>query len=279
MTTHDEATAQPPNRREFLTRLGAAGLGVAAGSILAGCGGGSNSSGGSAVAQTPNNDAAILGAAATAEALATTMYYNIINTPNGIFNTGPQNISGNAADKAYLVAGYEQELNHYQTLATFAPSVTMATNFYFPTGMFTNAQMTINTLVTLEDAFIAAYLIGVQQFSTTANRLLAAQILGVESEHRTLARVIANDLGLATVTGLSGSAEGVTPSGNAANNLAYERTFNSALQANIANVVTALTPFLSSSASHSVMTNLGTAVAGAPSAGQTLVAVNVSTTS
>ncbi len=277
MTNIDETVRPSAKRREFLTRLGSAGLGVAAGTILAGCGGGSNS-GGRAVAQTPNNDAAILQAAAIAEAVATTMYYNIINTTGGIYNTGTPNISGNAPDQAYLVAGYEQELAHYQALASYAPSITAATNFYFPTGMFTNAQTTLDTLVTLEDAFIAAYLIGVQQFSTTPNRLLAAQILGVESEHRALARVIANDLSLTAVSGLGGS-EAVAPPSNAANNLAYERTFNSAFNSNISNVVAALTPFLSSSASHSVTTSFGTALAGAPSAGQTTVAVNTSTTS
>jgi hypothetical protein len=53
-----------------------------------------------------------------------------------------------------------------------------------------DAQTTLNILVTLEDAFIAAYLVGVRNFSTTNLRLTAARIMGIESDHRTLARVL-----------------------------------------------------------------------------------------
>ena len=57
--------------------------------------------------------------------------------------------------------------------------------------MFADAQTTLNTLVTLEDAFIAAYLVGVREFSTADLRVTAARIMGIESDHRTLARVVA----------------------------------------------------------------------------------------
>ena len=68
-------------------------------------------------------------------------------------------------------------------------------------------------LVTLEDAFIAAYLVGVRHFSTADLRVTAARIMGIESDHRTLARVICADIPpqnggpLATVTGLQGIPE------------------------------------------------------------------------
>ena len=55
--------------------------------------------------------------------------------------------------------------------------------------MFGNARVTLSTLVTLEDAFIAAYLIGVRHFCTPDLRVTAARIMGIESDHRTLARV------------------------------------------------------------------------------------------
>ena len=64
--------------------------------------------------------------------------------------------------------------------------------------MFSNAQTTLNALVTLEDAFIAAYLVGVRHFSTADLRVTAARIMGIESDHRTLARVVAP--GVATAT-------------------------------------------------------------------------------
>ena len=64
--------------------------------------------------------------------------------------------------------------------------------------MFADAQTTLNVLVTLEDAFIAAYLVGVRDFSTADLRVTAARIMGIESDHRTLARVVAP--GVATRT-------------------------------------------------------------------------------
>ena len=60
--------------------------------------------------------------------------------------------------------------------------------------MFADAQTTLNILVTLEDAFIAAYLVGVRNFSTRDLRVTAARIMGIESDHRTLARVLAGDV-------------------------------------------------------------------------------------
>jgi hypothetical protein len=59
--------------------------------------------------------------------------------------------------------------------------------FYYPPKMFADAQTTLNILVTLEDAFIAAYLVGVRQFSTPDLRVTAARIMGIESNHRVIA--------------------------------------------------------------------------------------------
>ena len=256
---------QDIDRRNLLKIGGAAGLGLLGAGILAGCGGsgsGSKSSGSS------TTDQSILNAAATAEALATTMYYNIIVTAGGIFTSG---LTGNAPDMAYLVAGYEQELNHYNFLVS-AGAKPLAATFYFPTNMFVNPQTTMNTVVTLEDAFIAAYLIGVRDFSTSALKVIAAQIMGVECEHRTLARDISNDLGLTSVTGLSGTAEAVNAPNNTANNLAYERTFSSALP-DISHVVAALGPFVQPGTAGFSTTafQFSTASAAAPSAGQPTV--------
>jgi len=243
--------------------MGTAAIGTAAAALVVGCGGGN----GSAKA-AGNMDQSILNAAATAEALATVMYYNIIHLSGSIYQTGP--LSSNAPDKAYLVAGYEQELNHYNFLVAHG-GVALATTFYFPTNMFTDPQTTVNTLVTLEDAFIAAYLIGVRDFSSTALKVIAGQIMGVEAEHRTLARVITNDLGLSAVSGLAGS-EQVGAPGYTANNLAYERTFSTALP-DISHVVGALGPYVTPGTAGFSATAFpfSTANAAAPSAGQTPV--------
>ena len=127
----------------------------------------------------------------------------------------------------------------------WAPAYTET--FYFPTGMFGGPETyatTVNTLVTLEDAFIAAYLIGVRDLPNSDLRVLAARIMGVEAEHRALGRVIAADLNLHSTTGLSGKPEGVDgTAGFAANNLAYERRFEPPFLA-ISDIVKALGPFI-----------------------------------
>ena len=97
-------------------------------------------------------------------------------------------------------------------------------------------------LVTLEDAFIAAYLVGVRNFSAPALRVLAARIMGIESDHRTLARVLAGDVSatdggpIKKITGLQGKAERADPP----NNNGYERTLK---WTKISQAVTALGPF------------------------------------
>lgn len=229
----EPASSNNISRRSLLKVLGAGAAVTAATALLVGCGGSSgNGSPATSIDQT------ILNAAATAEGLASTMYANIITS--SLYTTG---LNGNGPDQAYLVAAFEQEVLHYNLLLSVG-AVPLATTFYFPAGMFGNSTTyatTVNTLVTLEDAFIAAYLIGIESFTAVGNKVLAGQILGVESEHRTLARVIANDLNLSSTTGLSGTPESVMPPTHTTNNIAYERRFG--LTA-IGQVVTALTPFV-----------------------------------
>jgi hypothetical protein len=113
--------------------------------------------------------------------------------------------------------------------------------------MFIDSQTTINVLVTLEDAFIAAYLVGVRHFSTANLRVTAARIMGIESDHRTLARVIAGDISvqndgpLSAVTGLQGVAEPISPP----NNNEYERTQK---WSSIKQALAALMPFVNKTA-------------------------------
>lgn len=213
------------DRRTLLKSAALAGIGTIAGGILAGCGGN-----GAGVANS-TRDQNILGAAKIAEALATTMYTAIINDAPFFGTLSPE-------DQSYITAARDEEKFHYDLLRAATGGIDAQLNYYFPSGMFTDIQVTINTLVTLEDAFIAAYLVGVQDFSTPSLRVLAAQIMGIESDHRTLARLIGDELGLSAVVGLSGTPEDVDPP----NNNVYERTYN---LTNINQVVAALTPFLS----------------------------------
>ncbi len=81
--------------------------------------------------------------------------------------------------------------------------------------------------------------------------------MGIESDHRSLARVIAADLGLATVTGAQGVAENVSPS----NNNGYERTLQ---WTKIDQAVAALTPFVNATAAGKAGFDTGTSYAFQP---------------
>ncbi len=180
-------------------------------------------------------DLEILKAAQIAEALAVTTYTNIINTAP-FFKNIPDD------DQQYLEGALQEEMSHYLLEEGVTKKPTPFTSFYYPQNMFTDAQTTLNTLVTLEDAFIAAYLVGVRHFSTPDLRVTAARIMGIESDHRTLARVIGPDVAsanggpLSAVTGIQKVAESVAPP----NNNGYERTLG---LKNIGQAVEALLPF------------------------------------
>jgi hypothetical protein len=178
----------------------------------------------------------ILIAAQIAEALAVTTYTNIIdNAP--FFKGLPDD------DQGYLIAARSEEMSHFHLEKSVTDTHTPFTSFFYPKEMFSSAQVTLNTLVTLEDTFIAAYLVGVRNFSTADLRVTAARIMGIESDHRTLARVLASDVAakfggpLETLTGLAGVPEKVDPP----NNNTYERT---ACWTEISQALTALTPFV-----------------------------------
>jgi hypothetical protein len=178
-------------------------------------------------------DRDILVAAEIAEALAVTTYSNIINI-------APFFTRLESDDQGYLKAALQEEMSHY----LLEQSVTdQFASFFYPFNMFADAQTTLNTLVTLEDAFIAAYLVGVRNFSTPELRVTAARIMGIESDHRTLARVVgpnvaAQDGGpIETITGIQGIAESVDPP----NNNGYERTL---CWSKIDQAVQALLPFV-----------------------------------
>src|SRR5437660_7727874 len=226
------------DRRAFVGRAAATGAGVVVG-------------GGALGALVPSfaaakkggvkkRDIAILGAAQIAEALAVTTYTNIINT-------APFFKRLQKDDQGYLKAARQEEMSHYLLEMSVTKKPSPFTTFYYPRNMFDDAQTTLDVLVTLEDAFIAAYLVGVRDFSNSNLRVTAARIMGIESDHRTLARVVApgvakSDGGpIEKVTGIQGKAESVDPP----NNNGYERTLR---WTKIGKAVTALTPFIDKSA-------------------------------
>jgi Ferritin-like domain len=238
---------QGTDRRQFLGRAAATGAGVLAGGGALGAlapsfaaaknggakGGHGHAEGGHGHAK--KRDLEILGAAQIAEALAVTTYTNIINTAAFFSRLASD-------DQGYLKAARQEEMSHYLLEEGVTHKPSPFTTFYYPPKMFSDAQTTLNVLVTLEDAFIAAYLVGVRDFSTADLRVTAARIMGIESDHRTLARVVAPGVAaqdggpVETVTGIQGKAESVDPP----NNNGYERTLQWTA---ISKAVEALTPF------------------------------------
>src|ERR1700733_5417256 len=175
-------------------------------------------------------------AAEIAEALAVTTYSNIINT-SPFFKKIPSD------DQGYLAAALQEEMSEYQLEQSVTDQPTPFTSFFYPPNIDADAETTHNILVTLEDAFIAAYLVGVRNFSSRNLRVTAARIMGIESDHRTLARVVGPDVAaqdggpIEKITGAQGVAENAAPP----NNNGYERTL---CWTEIDQAVAALTPFV-----------------------------------
>lgn len=234
MRSHDISLETAPRRR-FLNALGTAGLSALGGSLLSGCGG-VNLTGDGTKQALVSSDADILNAAKIAEATAVTCYTQITqNTP--FFMRLPSD------DQNYFRAALQEDMAHYALFkSATGDQPSPFTSFFFPKMMFTDPKTTLDTLVTLEEAFVAAYLIAVRDFSASNLRVLAARILGVQSTHRLLARVVAANIAaqdggpIATLKGLAGLEESVDPP----NNNLYERTYH---LNSIQDAVTALKPF------------------------------------
>ncbi len=225
-----------PGRRSFLRGTAATAAGIGALMALMQ----SKAQAGDDHDKLTKGDVQILLAAEIAEALAVTTYTNIINTAPFFTRLA-------ADDQGYLKAARQEEMSHYLLEKSVTKQDSPFTKFFYPKNMFANAQVTLNTLVTLEDAFIAAYLVGVDRFSSDDLKVTAARIMGIESDHRTLARVIAPGVAvqdggpIETVTGIQGVAESVDPP----NNNGYERTL---LLGGIQDAVNALLRFVDKSA-------------------------------
>lgn len=194
-------------------------------------------------------DTDILIAAEIAEALAVTTYTHIIETAPFFGRIPPD-------DQGYLRGAREEEMSHYLLEQSVTGQPSPYTSFFYPKGMFEDAQTTLSVLVTLEDAFIAAYLVGVRNFSTRDLRVTAARIMGIESDHRTLARVLGPDVAaqdggpIQKITGAQGVAESVAPP----NNNGYERTL---CWTEIDQAVAALTPFVDIAAANAAGFDVG----------------------
>jgi hypothetical protein len=169
-------TDVPSHTRRSL--LGKAALGVAAASAIP-VGVGLAQGGGSSPKEIGTT-------AVTAEALAVTFLTNAIQSVGSSF---PANV------QAVLKAANQAEYDHYQYLrgAGFKP---LTTRFWVPDALLAPSELPA-AIELAETVFINAYLVAIQAFAKAGQAetaRVAGQILGVEAEHRTLARFVQGKL-------------------------------------------------------------------------------------
>ena len=180
------------SRRTFMSRLLAAGGGAAVGAGLVG-------QVQSVFASTDADVVDFGNAAVGAERIGIAFYSNALGTSTE-FGVPADQAKGtllNAAHRVYFDAARNQETSHLLTLRRldldFGKTV-----FSFPPGTFDSATNMLAFGEQLEDIFIGAYLGAVKVAAAdTAGSLriivaeAAAQIMGIECEHRVLIRDIA----------------------------------------------------------------------------------------
>ncbi len=143
------------------------------------------------------------------ERLAATLYYTALTSPAVMHNralggpsANPNNPGlppgGNPAQVRYLQAALDAEVKHADLLAGLGARSTVE-RLYFPAVLFTRLGSPLDrasflgALDMLETVCVGAYAAAAVSFARL-DRLdlagMAAEIMGVESEHRTLGRVI-----------------------------------------------------------------------------------------
>lgn len=146
----------------------------------------------------------ILNLAATAEALAITNFHATI-TQATYFSSLP------SLYQDYLRAALASEQAHYDFLVGQGAKP-LANQFFVPDGILSSLALHVAVVDLTEAVFIGAYLASVRRFAELGNPLLsevAAQVMGVEAEHRALNRAMGRDRGTTTAI---------------PNNIALERT-------------------------------------------------------
>jgi hypothetical protein len=138
----------------------------------------------------PESATEILNIAATAEAAAVTVLYNVHKAVNeNRFNT-----AGIALDAGSLIkvvrALLRQEQDHYAFLVG-AGAKPLQTRFDAPADVFRGAKSALSFLETADTIFTAAYMTANREFAHGGHAKLAQytyQIGATEAEHRALAR-------------------------------------------------------------------------------------------
>ena len=178
----DDARVEPRTRRGLL-KLAAVGVagGAAAGPLSAALA--------PAAALAADSPKTVAVTAATAEALAITYLTSVIDNAK---RTGhlPNSVI------TILEAANQAETDHLLALRGLGYRP-LTTKFWIPTGFYgTNLGNVAATIEVAETLFVNAYLIGVTVFAASSPTLAryAAEICGVEAEHRALARSLQGKL-------------------------------------------------------------------------------------
>jgi hypothetical protein len=213
----EQIKRDPVSRRAFLTRMGAAGLGVAAISLLQGCGGGSSGNGNnSGLNNLPatllslpgrNADQKVLNFALTLEILEADLYRQALNYATGKPLTDPlvpfasrettYNLSvpsggldgfNTAAGFAYLRDFAYIEAAHRDFLRTVLGTTAVAANpkgYQFANGVAParDLKSILSAIIPLEETGVRAYL-GAAGFITNVNTTqVAVGIYSTEARH------------------------------------------------------------------------------------------------
>jgi hypothetical protein len=134
-----------------------------------------------ASAMAANDAQTILNIAATAEVLAT-----IVNTEGA----RRVHFSEHVTKRNVLDAAY-QELDHYNVLTKALGAKPLTKRIWVPDSLFANQHNLLTGLVFGDGVFVNAYQIGVTAFGNAGEgkyARYAAEIMGIESVHRALAR-------------------------------------------------------------------------------------------
>ena len=186
-------------RRAFMSQLlasgGRAALATSTAAAVFGFGSGR-------VRAAAASDASVINfgnAAVGAERVGIAFYSNALGVASPFANQPTDLAKGtllNSAHRVYFEAALNQETQHLETLLSLNLSFPFS-KFGFPAGTFDSAPAMLAFGEQLESVFIGAYLGAVRVSASVADSLgvavaeLAAQIVGVECEHRVLIRDIA----------------------------------------------------------------------------------------
>jgi hypothetical protein len=179
-----EQLTKPATRRQFLGRLAVAAGGA---TVL--------SMGGAKVALAdPVTDFGT--AAIGAERIGIAFYGNALGT-GSLFSCSSDLAKGtllNSAHRVYFGAAFNQETEHLAILQSLGLPDFPFSHFRFPAGTFQSAPAMLAFGEQLESIFIGAYLGAINAVAAVGNAFIAeaaAQIVGIECEHRVLIRDIA----------------------------------------------------------------------------------------